>query len=90
MVSPGSIHIMQAVLKLFFEVNDVVINWTIIRKAIPKKQTVVDDRLYTQEEIRKLLDHLDLREKTIIYTLLSTGMMIGGLCELELKDLQYI
>ncbi|MGD1837527.1 MAG: tyrosine-type recombinase/integrase [Nitrososphaeraceae archaeon] len=89
-VSPGSIHIMQAVLKLFFEVNEVVVNWTLIRKAIPKNQTVIDDRLYTQEEIRKLLDHADLREKTIIYTLLSTGMRIGGLCELELKDLQYI
>ena len=54
------------------------------------KGKVVDDRLYTNDEIKQLLDHADLRMRVVILTLLSTGMRVGGLAGIFLKDMKYL
>ena len=48
------------------------------------------DRGYTHEEIKKILDVADLRMKSVILLLASTGMRIGAITDLKLKHLEEI
>ena len=67
--------------------NDVRINERKIGKFLGEQTSMNQDRAYTYEEIRKLLDVCDLRMKTIILLLASTGMRIGALPTLTTHDL---
>jgi integrase len=46
------------------------------------------DRGYTYEEIKKLLDVADLRMKSVVLLMASTGIRIGAIPDLQLKHLQ--
>jgi integrase len=48
------------------------------------------DRAYTHQEIKKILDVADLRMKSIVLLMASTGMRIGAIPDLKLKQLQEI
>jgi integrase len=48
---------------------------------------VVEDRPYTKEEIKTLVDRAELRNKAIILIMASSGMRIGPIPELRMKDL---
>ena len=48
------------------------------------------DRGYTHEEIKKILEVADLRMKSVILLMASTGMRIGAVTELKLKHLKEI
>ena len=74
-----------------FTLSKVKLDWD--QLALYKAKTkgkVVDDRLYTNDEIKQLLDHADLRMRVVILTLLSTGMRVGGLDGIRLKDMEYL
>lgn len=88
-VSPSTIRVHIAALKHFFEMNDFVdINWKKISKYVGEFYTVAEDRPYTREEIGKLINAAhSLRDKAIILLLSSSGLRIGGLLKLRLKDL---
>ena len=77
-------------IKLFYEVNNVLLNWKQLARNKPGRRRVVDDRLYTDMEIKKFLDFANPRERVVILTLLSTGMRIGGLASITLKDMTLI
>jgi integrase len=61
-----------------------------IKGYIGSKRRVKKDRAYTYEEIRKILDKADERERVVIYLLLSSGMRIGAINTLKIKHLQNI
>ncbi|HEX7259109.1 MAG TPA: hypothetical protein VF242_13725 [Nitrososphaeraceae archaeon] len=89
--SSSAINIAWSSIKKFYKVNRVTINWEYLEQYKGKKNgKVVEDRLYTKAEISKLLDYADLREKVVILTLLSTGMRVGGLSDIRLKDIEYL
>jgi integrase len=48
------------------------------------------DRGYTHEEIKKILDFVDQRNKTAILILAATGMRIGALHTLKVGDLEKV
>ena len=78
-------------IKRFYIVNKIKLDWD--QLALYKGKTkgkVVDDRLYTNDEIKQLLDHADLRMRVVILTLLSTGMRVGGLAGIRLKNMEYL
>ena len=78
-------------IKRFYTVNKVRLDWDHLALYKGKqKGKVVDDRLYTKEEINQLLDHADLRMRVVILVLLSTGMRVGGLAGIRLKDIEYL
>ncbi|MGI9011921.1 MAG: tyrosine-type recombinase/integrase, partial [Nitrososphaeraceae archaeon] len=92
-LSGSSINIAFSAIKRFYKINRVTNNldWEQLMYYKGKnKGKVVDDRTYTKDEIKLLLDHSDLRLRVVILTLLSTGMRIGGLAALRMKDLEYI
>lgn len=80
-----------AALKLFYEMNrySKKIDWKIITKSLGEEKRL-RDRPYTIAEIRRMLDKADLRLKSIILTLTSTGMRVGALPDLKIRNLEFI
>ena len=87
-------NLMSASLKHACEINDVVLNWKKIKKFINSEKTGNEtngrDRAYTHEEIQKILEFGDQRIRTMFLILASTGMRIGALQSIRLRDLQRI
>lgn len=91
-LSLSRINVCFSALKLFYSMNNYPdLNWyTLSRFKGKERKRMIQDRAYTREEIQKLLQYADLRMKVIILTLLSTGVRVGGLACIRLKDMEYI
>ncbi len=90
-LATGTIETFCGAIFTFYEMNDIIaINKKKIKRYIPEKQKKFRDRAYTHEEISRLLNTSDLRFRAIVLTLSSTGIRIGGLSLLKLRDLQKI
>jgi len=72
----------------FFSINDVILNRKKIKKFMSESENKYEYRSYTVEEISRLLEVSDEREKAIILILSSTGMRVGAVHHLRLKDLR--
>jgi integrase len=91
-LSPNSIRSRSSALQTFLDINDYTgINWIKIRRFKGEFYTVVEDRPYTREEVRTLVDNArSLRDRAIILLLSSSGLRIGGLIRLQLKNIKKI
>jgi hypothetical protein len=65
-------------IKLFIEMNDILISWKKITRGLPKGRKWADDRAPTIEEIRKIVEYPDRRIKPIVYTMVSSGIRLGA------------
>ena len=65
-------------IKLFTEMNDILISWKKITPGLPKGRKWADDRAPTLEEIRKIVEYPDRRIKLIVYTMVSSGIRLGA------------
>jgi integrase len=74
----------------FYDMNDVALNKKKINMFKGESTRKVVDRAYTYEEIKKILDVSDLRCKVIVLLMASSGIRIGGLPSLKLRNLQKI
>jgi integrase len=66
------------------------LNWKKINAFQGEFYRVVEDRAYTHEEIKKMVDVADLRDKAIILLMASSGMRLGAVPPLKIKDLTEI
>lgn len=65
-------------IKLFCEMNDILIPWKKLTRGLPKGKKYADDRAPTIEEIHKIIEYPDRRIKAIVYTLVSSGIRLGA------------
>src|SRR6476660_1471093 len=72
----------------FFSINDIVLNRKKIKKFMSESENKYEYRSYTIEEISRLFEISSEREKAIILILASTGMRVGAIHPLQLKDLK--
>lgn len=86
-LSPATIHSYLAAIKRFYDMNDIVLNWKKIKAYQGEFYRVVDDEAYTHEQIKLLVDNANMRDKAIILLMASTGMRVGAIPKLTLKDL---
>jgi integrase len=87
LVGPGTIRGYLAGPKHFYIMNDKVLNWKKITKYIGKGYKKHEDRAYTAEEIKLLVDAAEPRGKAILLLLASTGMRVGALPLIKRKHL---
>jgi len=75
-------------LKLFFSMNDVILNWDKIRKMLPEKTKPSGDKAYSTEQIQILLKNTAYPEyKALIHFMSASGVRVGCFEELKIKDL---
>ena len=79
-----SLLVKSACIKTFYKVNRIQIAPPIKYKA----RTTHRDRAPTPEEIQKMIEVADLREKAIIAMLATGGFRIGTLCKLKYKHVK--
>jgi integrase len=72
----------------FYKINDIMINTKKITRFMPERRRVKADRSYTHEEIGKMLEIADERMRSVILILASSGMRIGALPSIKLRNLK--
>ena len=77
-ISEGTLRNYLKPIKLFFEMNDIVVPWKKVIKGLPSPKQAADDRCPTVDEIRKLLDFPDRRIRVIVLIMLSSGIRVGA------------
>ena len=77
-ITAGSCSVSLPPVKLFCEMNDIILNWRKINKLIPRGNYNAADEAYKREQIKKMLDYSDLRAKIPILFMASSGMRLGG------------
>jgi integrase len=85
--SYATVHNRIASVLYFFENNDIELNKRKIRRYYPPDESTNDDKLYTMEQIRRILSVCDLRTKAMIMILISSGVRIGALHTMRIGDL---
>ena len=70
--------------------NDITLRWNKLKKFKAKFCNIVEDRPYTRQEIKRLIDIATPRDKCIILMMASAGLRRGALPYLRLKDIQKI
>jgi integrase len=87
-LSSGYIGVNFCALKHFYSMNDVRLNTVKIGKFLGESKKKNVDRSYTCPEIKTILDICDVRMKTVVSILASTGMRRGALPLLKLSHLE--
>ena len=90
-LSGSSISLHVAAIAHFFYIerdDDYKIDWKKVRLEIPPNENIRRDRAYTIEEIQKMLSVCSrTRERVVIHLLESTGMRVGAIPAIKIRDL---
>ncbi len=76
-ISEGTLRNYIKAIKLFFSMNDIIVNWKKLSKGIPPVWNSTPDRIPTLDEMKKLLEYPDRRIKPIVFTMISAGFRVG-------------
>jgi len=89
--SPNSYNTMTSPIKLFLDMNDILLNWIKIKKYFPAKRPVANQLPYTDDDARELLAATtSVRNKAFIHFLAATGCRVGAIPELTIDDVKQI
>ena len=84
----GTMNSSLNALKLFFSMNDVVINWVKLKKMLPERKKSTGQIPYTTEQIQILVKYAkNPKFKAIIHFLSSSGVRVGSFEELKIKHI---
>jgi integrase len=73
-------------IRLLLEMNDVTLNWTKIRRILPKARRYALDRTPTLEEMHKIIEAADFRGKALTLVFTSSGTREGAIQYLKVRD----
>jgi integrase len=77
-------------IKLFCEMNDILVPWKKITRGLPKGRKYADDRAPSLEEIQRIIEYPDRRIKAIVCTMTSSGIRLGAWDYLRWEHIQPI
>jgi hypothetical protein len=89
-ISGATVRNYVKAIKLFCEMSDIPIPWKKLTRGLPRARNYADDRIPSIEEIRKLMDYPDRRIKSIVTTMVSSGVRLGSWDYLRWGDIQPI
>ena len=88
-ISPNTIKTYLNPIKTFLEVNDIDLNWRKIKRLYPTKIKTSGASAYNTEDVKKMLDNTtDLRNKTMIHFIASSGVRVGAVPEMKLRHIR--
>ena len=89
--APNSLRNHLSVVKKFLNLSGVEVNNERMRAKVelPRFYSITRDRAPTQDELRRILTHTDVRGKALVTMLCSSGMRIGELLSLRVKDIDF-
>jgi integrase len=78
-------------IKKFCIMNDIItINWKKVHSFMGEHEKSTEDRPYTHSEIKLLCEHASIRNRAIILLMASTGLRVGAIPGVRIKDLEPI
>jgi hypothetical protein len=77
-ITAGTVNNWLKAVKLFLEMNDIVVNWKKIRRMLLTIRRYALDRIPTIDELREILDAADIRGKALTLVLVSSGIREGA------------
>ena len=86
----SSINTMISGITYFFSIHDIVLNKKKICRYMGEHVKTVKDRAYTREEIKKIFECCNLKNKIIVSLMTSTGCRIGAIAKLKISDIKFI
>lgn len=86
-ISRSTVRNFYKPIKLFCEMNNIVLNWRVISKGIPSGPEYANDRIPTIDEILEVLKYPDRRIKPIVCTMVSSGIRVGAWEWLKWKNI---
>ncbi|WP_042685458.1 tyrosine-type recombinase/integrase [Candidatus Nitrosotenuis chungbukensis] len=86
-ISDATVRNYYKPLKLFLEMNDVILQWKKITRGLPRGRRYASDRAPTIDEIQKLVEYPDRRIRAIVFTMCSSGIRLGAWDYLKWKDI---
>jgi hypothetical protein len=89
-IKPSTLRNNVKPIKLFCEQMDIDIPWKKLMRVMPKERKYANDRAPKLEEIMRISEYPDRRIKSIIYTMVSSGMRLGAWDYLRWKDVSAI
>jgi integrase len=89
-LTSASIRSVTSALRRFYEMNDLELKWKKIHPYVGHNKRKSRDRPYTKEEISRFLEKADQRERVIILIMCSTGMRVGALPSLKIRNLEQV
>jgi len=76
-------------LKLFFSMNDVILNWDKLRKMLPEKTKLSGNQAYSTSQIQTLLKNTAYPEyKALIHFMSASGVRVGCFEEMKMNHLK--
>jgi integrase len=83
----------MAAVRKFYDTNDIELKWVKIKSYVDKEKGRGGgrkDRPYTIKEISKMLEKADQRGKIAILLMCSSGIRVGTLSSLKIRNLEKI
>jgi hypothetical protein len=77
-------------IKLFCEMNEILLNWKKITKRIPRGRSYGQDRVPTADEIKQVVGYPDRRIKPAALLMLSSGIRLGSFDYLNWRDIEKV
>src|SRR6187551_1166291 len=87
-LSSKTINVRLSAIYHFYAMNDVTLNKVKIGKFKPEFVRTKKDRAYSHSEIGKMLQNAELRMKICILLMATSGLRLGGLPLLKLKNIE--
>jgi integrase len=85
-ITAGTVNNWLKAVRLFLEMNDVILNWKKIKRMLPTIRRYALDRVPTLEELREILDAADVRGKALTLVLVSSGIREGAVPSLRVSN----
>ena len=90
-ISPNTINLPISAVKAFLDCNDVELRWSKIKRLKPSRVKKTGGEAWFTDEIAKMLSFTsELRTKTLIHFIASSGIRIGALEDLKIKHISQI